>query len=202
MTLEPSRDGQSDLFGYGPRALEAVLGWDGMEDSTLPPIVVDELQQAASSLPPDVQLWLGDGDDSRKVEVGRTTRVDKLPSHYQNHMVGRRAIISFQTLEELWFGAYKGGWGDQRKNGLRQDIDQYEVVWSPPDLARIPAHLRSERERAGRRLNAADAWVAATALLPDCSLASHDRDFAGIPNLEFISSTMATNPHSTRNRDR
>ena len=78
LTLEPSRDGQSDLFGYGPRALGAILGWDGMEDSTLPPIVVDELQQAASSLPPDMQLWLGDGDDSRKVEVGRTVQGDKL----------------------------------------------------------------------------------------------------------------------------
>ena len=78
LTLEPSRDGQSDMFGYGPRALGAILGWDGMEDSTLPPMVIDELQQAASSLPQDVQLWLGDGEDSRKVEVGRTARVDKL----------------------------------------------------------------------------------------------------------------------------
>ena len=78
LTLEPSRDGQTDMFGYGPRALEAILGWDGREDSALPPMVADELQQAASSLPPDVQLWLGDGGDSRKVEVGRTDRVDRL----------------------------------------------------------------------------------------------------------------------------
>ena len=78
LTLEPSRDGQTDMFGYGPRALEAILGWDGRENSTLPPMVIDELQQAASSLPKDVQLWLGDGNDTRKVEVGRTVRVDKL----------------------------------------------------------------------------------------------------------------------------
>ena len=79
LTLESPRDGQSDMFGYGPRALEAILGWDGLEDSTLPPMVVDELRQAASSLPPDVKLWLGDGDDSRKVEVGRTVQEeDKL----------------------------------------------------------------------------------------------------------------------------
>ena len=79
LTLESPRDGQSDMFGYGPRALEAILGWDGLEDSTLPPMVVDELRQAASSLPPDVKLWLGDGDDSRKVEVGLTVHgEDKL----------------------------------------------------------------------------------------------------------------------------
>ena len=78
LTLEPSRDGQTDMCGYGSRALEAILDWDGRENSTLPPMVVDELQQAASSLPEDVQLWLGDGDESRKVEVGRAVRVDKL----------------------------------------------------------------------------------------------------------------------------
>ena len=78
LTLEPSPDGQTDMFGYGPRAFEAILEWDGRENSTLPPVVADELQQAASSLPSDVRLWLGDGDDSRKVEVGRTVREEKL----------------------------------------------------------------------------------------------------------------------------
>ena len=118
--------------------------------------------------------------------VSLLIRGDRRAACYQNHMVGRRAVISFQTLEELWFGAYKGGWGDRRKNGLRRDIDQYEVIWSSPDLVRISAHLRNGRERAGRRLNAADAWVAATALLLDSPLASHDRDFAAIPNLELV----------------
>ena len=118
--------------------------------------------------------------------VSLLIRRDRRATYYENHMVGCRAVISFQTLEELWFGAYKGGWGDRRKNGLRRDIDQYEVVWPSPDLVQISARLRSERERAGRRLSTADAWVAATALLVDCPLASHDRDFAGIPNLEFI----------------
>ena len=118
--------------------------------------------------------------------VSLLIRRDRRATYYENHMVGFRAVISFQTLEELWFGAYKGGWGDRRKNGLRRDIDQYEVVWPSPDLVQISARLRSERERAGRRLSTADAWVAATALLVDCPLASHDRDFAGIPNLEFI----------------
>ena len=77
LTLEPSRDGRTDMFGYGPRALEALLGWDGTEGSTLPPTVTDELQQAASSLPQDVRLWLGDGSDSRKVEIGRIVRADR-----------------------------------------------------------------------------------------------------------------------------
>ena len=107
-------------------------------------------------------------------------------TYYRERIVGRRAVISFQTLEELWFGAYKGSWGDRRKNALRQSLDRYEVMWPNSDLVRISAHLRSERERVGRRLNTGDAWVAATALLLECPLASDDHDFSDIPDLELI----------------
>ena len=41
-------------------------------------------------------------------------------------------------------------------------------------------------ELAGRRLSVADAWIAATALYLGCPLATHDRDFIGIPNLRLI----------------
>ena len=37
-----------------------------------------------------------------------------------------------------------------------------------------------------REMGQADAWIAATALLLDCPLASSDRDFLGHPNLELI----------------
>ncbi len=112
-------------------------------------------------------------------------RVESAP-YYQERIVGRRAVISFQTLEELWFGAYKRNWGDRRKNALRRSLDQYEVMWPNSDLVRISAHLRSERERVGRRLNTEDAWIAASALLLECPLASHDHDFSDIPDLTFI----------------
>lgn len=107
-------------------------------------------------------------------------------TYYRERIVGRRAVISFQTLEELWFGAYKGNWGDRRMNTLRQNLDRYEVMWPNSDLIRISAHLRSERESVGRRLNTGDAWVAATALLLECPLASDDHDFSDIPDLELI----------------
>ena len=41
----------------------------------------------------------------------------------------------------------------------------------------------------------ADAWIAATALMLDCPLASHDRDFSGIANLALIQAT-ATPPET------
>ena len=113
-------------------------------------------------------------------------RGDGKAAYYRERIQGRRALLSFQTLEELWYGAYARGWGERRKNELARHLDHYEIVWSGPELVNVCARLRSEQEQAGRCLSTADAWIAATAMLLQCPLASHDRDFDGIPGLEII----------------
>ena len=105
---------------------------------------------------------------------------------YLPHMTRQRTVVSFQTVEEVWYGAYKAGWGARQKNELALHLQQYEVVWPDPGTAAISANLRVEREKAGRRLNTADAWIAATALRLSCPLASDDGDFDGIPRLRLI----------------
>ena len=110
----------------------------------------------------------------------------ELAAFYQQQIKGRRVFVSFQTLEELWFGAYKDGWEDARKNRLALHLDQYGVIESSPELVQISAQLRFNLEAAGRRLATADAWIAATALLLKCPLAADDGDFKGIPNLTLI----------------
>ena len=106
--------------------------------------------------------------------------------YYQDRIAGKRAVISFQTLEEAWFGAIKAGWGAARRNRLARHLDQFEVVWPTPEMVQICAHLRTEREHVGRRLGIADAWVAATAIMLHCPLVSHDGDFEDIPNLDLV----------------
>jgi len=132
------------------------------DDHTAPPVVVDT---SVVSI-----LWRGDAS----------------ASFYRRRLAGKRLLISFQTLEELWFGAIKDEWGDRRRNQLRRNLDQYAVIWPNREMVDISARLRSQRESAGRRLNTADAWVAATALLLQCPLATHNRDFEDIPVLELI----------------
>ncbi len=107
---------------------------------------------------------------------------------YQERLAGRRGLISFQTLEELLFGLHGSGWGETRTLRFREHIDKYEVVWLEPEskLVAIAARLRSDLKRKGRTLDAADAWIAATALMRQCPLASDDRDFLGIPRLSLI----------------
>ena len=97
-----------------------------------------------------------------------------------------RPVISFQTVEEAWFGAVKDNWGASRRNGLSQHLAQYDVVWPTPAMVDISANLRSDQEKAGHRLETADAWIAATALMLNCPLASHDGDFDWIPNLQLL----------------
>ena len=106
--------------------------------------------------------------------------------YYLEQARGRHAVISFQTLEERWHGVYAGGWGPKRKNQLVGHIRQYTVIWPGDELVNISAELRAERKAAGRALQAPDAWIAATAIMLNCPLASHDRDFSGIPGLKVI----------------
>ncbi len=106
--------------------------------------------------------------------------------HFQEEIAGRQPVISFQTHEEALFGAIKRSWGPRRVNQLRRHLDQFEMIGVTPELIDICAHLRSERESVGRPLNTADAWIAASALLLQCPLATTDEDFVGIPDLDLI----------------
>ena len=111
---------------------------------------------------------------------------DRRAGYYEERLRGSRYVISFQTLEESWYGAYRDGWGVRRMNSLARHLEDYEIIWPNADMVEICAHLRSERRVAGRELGVADAWIAATALFVDCPLASHDRIFRGIPGLELV----------------
>ena len=111
---------------------------------------------------------------------------DDRARYYLERIQGLRAIISFQTLEEMWYGAYSNGWGERRRSELARNLDQYETVWTNPELTHTCARLRSERRSAGREMPMADAWIAATAIMLECPLASHDHGFADIPQLELV----------------
>ena len=113
-------------------------------------------------------------------------RRSPIADYYLPYLAGREVVISFQTREEALFGAYLAGWGERRVNDLKQQMDQYEVHWPDDELVGLCARLRQQRQAAGRRLEVADAWVAATALYLECPLASHDGDFDDIPDLQLI----------------
>ena len=106
--------------------------------------------------------------------------------YYRRAIAGLTPVLPFQAVEEAWFGAIRDNWGDRRRGELQSHIEQFEVIRPNVETVRISARLRSEREQAGRRLTTADDWIAATALMLGCPLASLDGDFSGIPDLELI----------------
>lgn len=113
-------------------------------------------------------------------------RSDSRARYYRAQLASRHPFISFQTFEELWHGAAYGGWGKPRKQDLRQHLERYVLVWPDEEMARISAELRAKRKRQGNEMDAADAWIAATAIALGCPLVSDDRDFVGIENLDLI----------------
>ena len=114
---------------------------------------------------------------------------DSRADYYEERIRGCQLLISFQTLEESWFGAFRRGWGARRTRELEAHLQQYQTIWPDARIAAACARLRAESLSAGRGLQLADAWIAATALTLDCPLATHDKDFDGIPGLEVIRST-------------
>lgn len=109
---------------------------------------------------------------------------DPRASYYREQIRGRRPVLSFQTLEELWFGAFMGHWDGAN---LIRHLDSYTVVWPTPELVDICARLRSAARLEGRRrLSAADAWIEATAIMLNCPLATNDEPLTTIPNLDVI----------------
>ena len=114
-------------------------------------------------------------------------RNDPIGRPYVARMDGHRAAISFQTYEELIFGTLNANWGRRRRDDLFQYLDtEYVMIEADLELVKICARLRAESRRRGRELNHPDAWIAATAVLLNCPLLSHDRDFGDLPGLQVI----------------
>lgn len=111
---------------------------------------------------------------------------DHIAPYYRKRLQGHIVVISFQTLEELWYGASWRGWGAKRRTQFTKHLNQYTVIWSSPQLVEICAGLRSRMRSSGHTLQVADAWIAATAVMLGCPLASQDKNFASVPNLQLI----------------
>ena len=107
---------------------------------------------------------------------------------YDRELVGRVPLISFMTTAEVERWALLRRWSDQRTDWLRLYLKRFTLVPSSPDLCIKWAEVMVTAQAVGRRIESADAWIAATALLYGAPLITHNRkDFLGIPGLHLIS---------------
>jgi tRNA(fMet)-specific endonuclease VapC len=108
---------------------------------------------------------------------------------YTPHLAGDTIpAISFMTLAEMEQWAVLRNWGAQRHAEMLNFIkDGFVVVDSTEALCRMWAEVKGHAQRAGRQIEHADVWIAATALLYGAELVTHNApDFNFLPGLQII----------------
>jgi predicted nucleic acid-binding protein len=107
---------------------------------------------------------------------------------YLPDLAGRTPLISFMTLAELDRWVIAACWGEARRDKLREYLDRFVILPYDRALCTKWAEITVAARSCGRRIDCADAWIAATAVLCDAPLITHNRnDYLGVPNLKLIS---------------
>lgn len=113
-----------------------------------------------------------------------------LAESYHPHLTGNTKVISFMTFAELCYGMLKSDWGEQRRDRMLAHV-AHEYVTYPFNRALCFqwAVVRDRTGRIGRQLGVADSWIAATAMLYDIPLVTHNRRHYEVlgPELTVIS---------------
>lgn len=95
-------------------------------------------------------------------------------------------LISFMTEAELAQWALVANWSAKRVERFRIFLRRFVIVPSSHDLVLVWAQAMVGLGRAGRRIETADAWIAATSLLYLAPLLTHNKqDYLGAPGLRF-----------------
>jgi tRNA(fMet)-specific endonuclease VapC len=107
---------------------------------------------------------------------------------YEPYLAGKDLIISFVTFAELQRWAIASNWGDSKRHKLAEHLSTVFIFHSDDDLCVQWAEITEDGRRRGRQIQPGDAWIAATALLHDVPLITHNRrDFDGVTGLKVIS---------------
>ena len=107
---------------------------------------------------------------------------------YLPDLKDRTPLISFMTVAELDRWVLEAHWGEVRQRRLREHLERFAVVPYDRHLYMKWADVTVAAQTSGRRIDCADAWVAATALLAGAPLMTHNRnDYLGVPGLQLIS---------------
>lgn len=121
----------------------------------------------------------------------RDTRADL----YKPHLVGHRPVLSFMTVAELELWALIRNWGGTNKARMRQHLRNFITYPFDRALCTKWAEVTASARLNGHPVGCADAWIAATAMLHEIPLITHNRnDFAGVSGLILISEAPQWDP--------
>ena len=113
---------------------------------------------------------------------------DTRASLYEPHLNDPPFIVSFMSLAELRRWTLERNWGERRRQELEEYLTRYLILQSDDQMCDRWAQAMNSARRRGQPLGPADAWVAATALVLDIPLVTHNgAHYVGIEGLRVIS---------------
>lgn len=99
----------------------------------------------------------------------------------------RTLLVSFMTEAELEQWILLAKWGPSRVQRFQEFMTGFASVPSSRDLILKWAEVMVTARANRRRIEAADAWIAATALLYSAALVTHNpKDYLGLANLTIL----------------
>lgn len=111
---------------------------------------------------------------------------------YRQKVQGKLLCVSFITVGELLFGAYKKKWGQVKIERLRARLRSVTIVPFDLVLCQTYATLKSKLHAAGKVVSDNDLWIAACAVRHSIPLVSNNRaHFESIPELILITEAPA-----------
>ncbi len=114
-------------------------------------------------------------------------REDTRAALFEPYLNGTTSFVSFMTLAELDLWVLRRALGEARQQRLIRLLGRFRVVFADRALCQTWAEVRDQARRNGRRIETADAWIAATALSLGVPLVTNNRDdFAGVPGLTLL----------------
>lgn len=116
-------------------------------------------------------------------------RGDSRAEYFQPYLVRRTPAMSFMSVAELYYGAYKSGWGATRVARLESTIKNYVVLPYDYLVCQQWAQIRRQLEVKGHSMSHSDLWIAACALRYGCALATNNAShFCNVDGLIIICS--------------
>lgn len=118
------------------------------------------------------------------------------PSVIQASSQAAELFISAIALGELYYGAYRSTNRESNLQAVKQFAQNCTVLSINDEIAECYGELKDHLRRAGKPIPENDLWIAATALVYNLPLVSHDSHFREVPDLEVVDWAGETNLQS------
>ncbi len=95
--------------------------------------------------------------------------------------------ITFITVGEMYYGAEKRKWGEEKRKLLETTLRNFVVIPYDNEISKVYGRVVAERERNGRPISCADTWISACAVRHNTPLLTHNPGhFEGISGLQVV----------------